>query len=149
MRAQPTSVQALVSEGRLAVQPPDARILADILEEATRDIAAADANMADFGSWADTMIYEAGLRAVRVIVQSAGYRVVVRDRAHVTAIDAADALTGGTYHAVYTRLHRMRRRRNEFMYEGNVSVTESDMQQARQDASVLIGLARVAVSRVA
>jgi len=42
----------------------------------------------------------------------------------------------------------MRRRRNEFMYEGNVDLSESDVQQARLDVSVLIGLAREAVSQI-
>jgi len=138
----------LIDAGRLVVQPADTRMLADMIDQAERDIAAADANTTTYATWADAMLYEAGLRAARAIVQAAGYRVVVRDRAHVTAIDAADALTSRAHHLRFTRLHRMRRRRNEFMYEANVDVTDTDMRQARQDVSVLLGLAREAVSRI-
>ena len=111
------SIGGLVVAGRLVAQRADVAALEAMLDEAARDVAAADANMRSYGSWADAMLYEAALRSARVIVQAAGYRIVARDRAHVTTIDAADMLTGGAHHAVFTRLHRMRRKRNEFMYE--------------------------------
>lgn len=146
-RDRPT-VADLVAEGRLISQAPDVAALRESLDEAARDIAAADANMGGFGSWADAMLYEAGLRSARAIVGAVGYRVVARDRAHVTTIDAADASTNGAQHAVFVRLHRMRRRRNEFMYEAAAVSTESDLQQARRDVSELASLARHAVERL-
>ena len=141
-------VLRLVDEGRLVAQSADARMLADMIDQAAHDIAAPDANKGTFGAWADAMLYEAGLRSVRAVVQANGYRIVVRDRAHMTAIDAADALTGGIHYTVFTRLHRMRRRRNEFMYEATAEPTDADLQQARRDVSLLLTLAREAVSGI-
>lgn len=149
MTKSPGTIDKLVAEGRLVTQAPDASALSAMLEEAERDIAAADANVLMFGSWADAMLYESGLRSARVIVQAAGYRIIVRDRAHVTTIDAADALTGGAHHAAFIRLHRMRRRRNEFMYAATAEPTISDTQQARHDASLLSSVARQAVADLA
>lgn len=81
-------------------------------------------------SWAETMLYEASLRAARVIVQAAGFRIAT-DRGHVTAIDAADALTDGDHHRRFVRLHRMRRMRHEFMYETRHPPSAADLAQAR------------------
>jgi hypothetical protein len=51
-------------------------------------------------------------------------------------------------HAVFVRLHRMRRRRNEFMYEAALVSSESDLQQARRYVSELVSLARHAVEHL-
>lgn len=94
------------------------------------------------------MLYEAGLRSARVIVQAAGYRIDASARAHVTAIDAADTLTDDEHHPVFVRLHRMRRRRHEFMYETAPDPTEQDLAQARRDVILLMSLARLATERI-
>jgi hypothetical protein len=144
VRLEPRSIDDLVREGRLVPQAPDAVTLADMLTAADRDVAAADANSADFSSWADAMLYEAGLRAARVIVQAGGFRIDAT-RAHVTAIDAADVLTRREHHLLFVRLHRMRRRRHEFMYEVASDPTEQDLAQAGLDVRSLIELARAAL----
>lgn len=141
------AIENLVAQGRLVAQAADIRALEAMIDEADRDIAAADANVNAFGSWADAMLYESGLRSARVIVMAGGFRIVARDRAHVSTIDAADELTEGAHHAVFVRLHRMRRRRNEFMYEASVDPTVSDIEQARKDITLLLELARQAVAK--
>lgn len=140
----PTIAQ-LVGEGRLVPQAPDPRALTNALDTAARDIVAADANRRTFTPWADAMLYEAGLRAARAIVGAAGYRIDSGGRAHITAIDAADALTGQREHRLFVRLHRMRRRRNDFMYDTAADPTEVDLTQARIDVEALIVLAKAAV----
>ncbi len=94
------------------------------------------------------MLYEAGLRCSRIIVQAAGYRIDAGAGAHRTAIDAADALTGRARHTVFVRLHRMRRRRNEFMYETAADPTEQDLAQARRDVVLLHEVARKALEAI-
>ena len=111
-----------------------------------RDVEAAAANESRFASWAETMLYEAGLRAARAIVMAAGYRIAV-DRGHVTAIDAADALTDGRHHRVFVRLHRLRRRRHEFMYETAADPGAQELATAREDVKNLIALARRRIGR--
>lgn len=145
---KPASIQDLVAAGRLVTQAPDRLALAQVLESAERDVLAADANVETFSPWADAMLYEAGLRAARVIVQAAGHRIDAGAGAHVTAIDAADAVTGRTHHTVFVRLHRMRRRRNTFMYETTPDPSESDLMQARTDVRSLIEVARQAVEAI-
>ena len=142
MTSQLPAISALVAEGRLLVQAPDWVTLAATIDGAERDVAAADANLEDFSPWADAMLYEAGLRAARAIVQAHGFRIGAGARAHVTAIDAADALTSDQLHLLFVRLHRMRRRRNEFMYGTTVDPTEQDLAQARRDIVALIAAAR-------
>jgi len=70
-RDRPT-VADLVAEGRLVSQAPDVAALHTSLDEAARDIAAADVNLGSFGSWADVMLYEVGFRSARVVVGAAG-----------------------------------------------------------------------------
>lgn len=96
----------LVAAGRLRAQEPDPDALEESLNLAERDLDAAAANRDRFAPWAETMLYEAGLRAARAIVMAAGYRISA-DRGHVTAIDAADALTDGRHHRIFVRLHRL------------------------------------------
>jgi multidrug efflux pump subunit AcrA (membrane-fusion protein) len=138
----------LVAEGRLVAQVPDNRALRETLDTAERDIRAADANLEAFRPWSDAMLYEAGLRAARAIVQAGGFRIDAGAGAHKTTIDAADALTDGAHHAIFVRLHRMRRRRNDFMYETAPEPTASDLTQARADVVKLIVVARQAVASI-
>jgi multidrug efflux pump subunit AcrA (membrane-fusion protein) len=138
-------IAALVAEGRLVPQPPDPAALRASLDAAVRDVQAAEATRTEYASWADAMLYEAGLRAARTIVLAAGYRVDAAKGAHAVTIDAADVLTQERKHTVFTRLQRMRRRRNEFMYETGPDPTEADLEQARVDVLVVLALARAAL----
>lgn len=149
MAMKPTTLQQMLDAGRLIVQAPDRVALSQVIENADRDVLAADANVVTFSPWAEAMLYEAGLRAARVIVQAAGYRIDAGAGAHMTAIDAADAVTGGTHHTVFVRLHRMRRRRNSFMYETTPDPSESDLAQARLDVLAVIQVAKAAVEALA
>ena len=144
MSIAPVDLADLVADGRLRPQPPDLAALARVLDAARGDLAAADAIVATSPPWAEAMLYEAGLRAARVIVQAGGFRIAT-DRGHVTAIDAADALTNGVHHRRFVRLHRMRRMRHDFMYEVGAAPTEADLSQARQDVDALIAVAAEAL----
>jgi hypothetical protein len=129
-----------VADGRLRIQTPDRAALEAVVAAARQDVAAAESNLTAFPAWAETMLYEAGLRCARVIVQAAGYRIAA-DRGHVTAIDAADSLTQGRHHRRFVRLHRMRRQRHEFMYETAPDPSRGDLKQALQDVDHLLRLA--------
>lgn len=142
------TVARLVAEGRLIAQEPDKRALVETLDGAERDIDAADANLESFSPWSDAMLYEAGLRASRAIVQAGGFRIDAGAGAHKTTVDAADALTDSRHHAVFVRLHRMRRRRNDFMYGTAPDPTASDLIQARADVVALIVVARQSVAAI-
>lgn len=72
MRRDRPSLGEMLAEGRLVAQVPDRVTLGAMVDSAERDVAAADANQASFSPWADAMLYEAGLRSARVIVQAAG-----------------------------------------------------------------------------
>ena len=137
----------LIADGLLRLQAPDRTGLEGSIEAAERDVEAARANIEDFPAWAEAIFYEAGLRAARVIVGAAGYRVAT-ERGHVTAIDAADALTRGTYHTVFIRLHRMRRTRHEFLYETRPDPSRQDLDRADRDVTSLIELAAFALKDV-
>jgi len=146
---RPLKIPEMLAAGRLVRQAPDLVFLGSAIESAERDVLAADANVATFSPWADAMLYEAGLRAARVIVQAAGFRIDAGAGAHITAIDAADAVTEGAHHTVFVRLHRMRRRRNSFMYESTPDPSESDLAQARIDVRSVIELANQSVESLA
>ncbi len=133
------NVADLVAAGRLRAQEPDPDALVETLELAERDLEAAAANTDRFAPWAETMLYEAGLRAARAIVMAAGYRISA-DRGHVTAIDAADALTNGRHHRSFVRLHPLRRRRHDFMYETAAEPGTQELVTARDDVLKLIAL---------
>jgi hypothetical protein len=137
-------LERLIAEGRLKAQAPDGAALRAALAAAETDLDAALATAGTFAGWAEAMLYEAGLRCARVIVHAAGFRISA-DRGHVTAIDAADALTRGDHHVTFVRLHRMRRVRHEFMYETRPDPSEGDLAQERSDVQVLLLLAHAAV----
>ena len=137
-----------MADGRLVPQPPDRVMLRASLDAARRDLQAAEATRADYAPWADAMLYEAGLRAARAIVLAAGYRVDAAKGAHAVTIDAADVLTHEWKHTVFTRLQRMRRRRNDFMYETSADPTETDLEQARLDILVVLTLANAALEAI-
>lgn len=94
------TIPRLVADGRLVAQQPDKRTIAEALDAAEHDIEAADANLASFRPWSDAMLYEAGLRSARAIVQANGFRIDAGAGAHKTTIDAADALTAGQHHRI-------------------------------------------------
>ena len=142
------SIADLVAEGRLIPQPPDATALGAVLAAGLRDLEAAEANRATYAPWADAMLYEAGLRAARVIVQAAGYRIDSGKGAHATTIDAADVLTDQRHHSVFTRLQRMRRRRNDFMYETAPEPSDGDLDRAGADVAILLELAAAALDAI-
>ncbi len=142
------SIAELVADGRLVPQPPDAATLLAVLAAGRRDLEAAEANRSEYAPWADAMLYEAGLRAARVIVQAAGYRIDAGKGAHAATIDAADVLTGQRHHPAFTRLQRMRRRRNNFMYDTAPEPTRSDLERASIDVSMLLDLAEKALETI-
>jgi hypothetical protein len=131
------AIEELTADGRLRPQRPDRHTLEKTLESAQQDVNAAAAMEGTSLAWAESILYEAGLRCARVTVQAAGWRITA-DRGHQTAIDAADALTGGRLHRQFLRLHRMRRVRHEFMYEVGREPTQADIEQARRDVAVLL-----------
>lgn len=136
----------LIADGLLHLQPPDRAALEVSLDAARRDLDAASANVAAFPAWAETIFYEAGLRCARAIVGAGGYRIS-SERGHVTAIDAADALTGGSHHAIFVRLHRMRRTRHEFLYQSRPDPSRTDLDRAARDVERLVEVAASAVAR--
>ena len=142
------SISELVSAGRLVPQPADAAALHAVLLAGRRDLEAAEANRATYAPWSDVMLYEAGLRAARVIVQAAGYRIDAAKGAHAVTIDAADVLTDQRHHPAFTRLQRMRRRRNDFMYETAPDPANADLDRARLDVSLLLDVAQTAVDGI-
>ena len=148
MRDQtPDLIGDLVAKGRLRVQRPDRRALMETLESARRDLPVAEAIRATSPNWAEAILYEAGLRCARVIVQAAGWRISA-DHGHQTAIDAADEITGGRSHRRFVRLHRMRRVRHEFMYQVGHEPSQSDLDTARSDVDALILEAEAALGRL-
>lgn len=136
----------LLADGLLRLQVPDRTALDASLDAARHNIRAAAANVTTFPSWAEAMFYEAGLRCARAIVGAAGYRISA-ERGHVTAIDAADALTGGSHHPIFVRLHRMRRTRQEVLYETRPDPSRQDLDRAARDVERLLEVAGSAVAR--
>ncbi len=136
-----------VADGRLRLQMPDEGALSGVIAAARKDLSAAASNRTAFPAWAETMLYEAGLRCARVIVQAAGYRITA-DRGHITAIDAADTLTATVHHRLFVRLHRMRRQRHDFIYQTAPDPSPGDLDQGRRDVEALVQLAEKAVADI-
>lgn len=147
MTESPVDLDELIADGRLRPQPPDAVALRAMLAAARADVAASRIVRRASPSWSETMLYEAGLRASRVIVQAHGFRIAA-ERGHVTAIDAADGLTDGRMHRRFVRLHRMRRTRHVFMYEVGRDPSGTDLDQARVDVEALLLLAEEVLETV-
>ena len=68
--------------------------------------------------------------------------------ADAVTIDAADVLTDQRHHPAFTRLQRMRRRRNDFMYETAPEPANADLDRARLDVSLLLDVAQTAIDGI-
>jgi hypothetical protein len=138
-------METLLADGRVRTAQADFDALEATLVAAERDIAASAEVAAQHPGWSEAMLYEAGLRSARAIVQAHGFRISSHG-GHVAAIDAADALTVGRHHRTFVRLHRMRRMRHDFMYETAPEPSRQDLDQAERDVTSLIAIARQAVA---
>lgn len=138
-------IAEFAADGRLRAARPDRHTLEKTVEQARHDLPTADSIRDSSPNWAEAILYEAGLRCARVIVQAAGWRISA-NRGHETAIDGADEVTGGRVHRRLLRLHRMRRVRHAFMYDVGHEPSLSDLDTAKSDVLALIQEAESAIA---
>ena len=91
-RARHVDPQELIADGRLRIQRLDRHALEEVIAAARADLVAARAMAAISPGWTEAILYEAGLRCARVIVQAQGFRISA-DKGQQTAIDAANAFS--------------------------------------------------------
>lgn len=84
------------------------------------------------------VVYEAGLRACRGLVDLEGYRVLDRPGHHRTAIDAAAEILGGDWALRLRRLDSARRFRHETLYGDVPTASDAQLKRTAEDVAALV-----------
>jgi hypothetical protein len=126
-----------VTRARATDVPRDPEGARRVLAQARRALQSADLDGVDPDSGYG-LAYQAALKAALALLRAHGRRVSSGAGGHVVTLEEARRLLGPDGAAV-TRVDRMRRARNQLVYDGD-EVGEADRRQAVADARVLIEL---------
>ena len=126
-------IQDLLKAGYLKSQPSDEGQAMKLLVRAAKDIRTARANLSIDEEAAYTFAYLAMLRSGRALLFIKGFRPAEM-RQHKTVVEAAGFFMGKKYQELIDRFEFMRRKRNQFTYEPDLPLSETESKQALASA---------------
>lgn len=107
------------------------------MQRAKKDIRTAKANKKIDPIWAYTIAYQGMLKAGRALMFLVGYKPI-DGRQHVTVIEFVDIYLGKEYRDLINEFERMRRKRNNFLYEPGGSISEQELSHSLKKADKMI-----------
>lgn len=105
------------------------------LKNALKDIRSAQKDEDD--EWVYTKCYTALLRAGTALILSKGYRPKGSSH-HKIVVDVASLILGQKYKTLVRSFDRMRRKRNQFIYEGDISISKTEAKNSLKNAEKLV-----------
>ncbi len=117
-------------------QKRDFNAIDDMVSRAIKEIDIAQANIVIDEGTAFTVAYNAMLHAGRALILSKGYRPNGAAQ-HKTVVDFAEVYLGKEYRTLTLRFEKARRKRNNFIYEVNISISPTEVKSAIESASKL------------
>src|SRR3990172_5005630 len=116
----------LLSQGRLAQQPPSSKAIQDLFSLAERDIPVAEHTLEVDPDWAFNIAYNAVLQTARAFVLSEGYRTRGADQ-HATVVHFLKRALGERLAGEIATFDQMRRKRHRAVYEasGRIGAAEA------------------------
>ncbi len=118
-------------------QEPNFQQISRQLERALKDLKAAQANLKIDLTWTLAIAYHSMIRAGKALMYAKGY-LPSTIRTHKTIVELTNLILGDDYHALVSKLNRMRRRRHDFIYDSKNHTTLGEANSAIQAAKKLI-----------
>ena len=113
----------------------------NLITRSYKEIKAAKANIAIDEGIAFTIAYTAMLHAGRALMIFKGYRPDDGYQ-HKTVVDFASIVLGEHYKTLVKRFDKMRRKRNIFTYEANISISKEEVNNGLESAENFIKAVR-------
>lgn len=123
-------------DGLIKKQKRDFTAIDAMVSRAIKEIDIAKANVTIDEGTAFTVAYNAMLHAGRALILSKGYRPNGAAQ-HKTVVEFAAMYLGKEYKTLTLRFEKARRKRNDFIYEVNISISPSEVTSAIASAAKL------------
>lgn len=104
---------------------------------ARRDLNTSRAILGEDSEWSATIAYHAMLRTGRAYIYSKGY-LPIDGAQHKTVVELTGKLLGRDYSLLVEKFERMRRKRNLFFYDTDLSESLTDAKNAMKVAATII-----------
>lgn len=128
-------IEDLERQGLIRRFPIEPKRISDSLDLAGRDLKVARATLETDSDWAFTIAYNAILQAGRALMFSQGYRPDGPNQ-HVPVVRFSEGFLSGEDGAFFDR---MRRKRNNSVYDAAGCVSENEAEYSVQRAEELVG----------
>jgi len=128
-----------ISKGLLKSQKSDLRAVEKLILRAHKDLKAAKANLDIDEGIAYTVAYLAMLHAARAFILLKGFRPAEGYK-HKTVVEFISHFLGKEFKAIVEQFDRMRRKRNIFTYEIDISISKSEASNALDRATMFVNL---------
>ncbi len=126
-------IKDYTKRGLIKKQDKDLKVVVNLISRSYKEIKAAEANMKIDEGIAFTIAYTAMLHAGRALMIFRGYRPSDGYQ-HKTVVDFASIVLGEHYKTLVRRFDKMRRKRNIFTYEVNISISEEEVNNGLESA---------------
>ncbi len=121
--------EELQRQGKIKPYPARSEEIKKLLQVASRDLSAAERNLADDPDWAYTIAYNAVLQAARAVVLAKGFRPRGAEQ-HATVVQFIEETLGKPYSKQIGLFDQMRRKRHRVIYEVAGLVSRKEAEQA-------------------
>jgi uncharacterized protein (UPF0332 family) len=128
-----------LSKGLLSTQKSDLRAVEKLILRAHKDLKTAKANLDIDEGIAYTVAYLAMLHAARAFILLKGFRPADGYQ-HKTVVEFVSYFFGNEFKVITEQFDRMRRKRNIFTYEIDISISKSEAINALSTAARFVDL---------
>jgi len=139
-------LEGFLSKGLLRRQESDLRAVQRLMLRAYKDLKTAKANLEIDEGIAYTVAYLAMLHAARAFILLKGFRPADGYQ-HKTVVEFISHFLGKEFRVITEQFDRMRRKRNIFTYEIDISISKSEATDALNSATRFVGLIKGIVQK--
>ena len=139
-------IQKYTKRGLIKKQDKNLKAVENLISRAYKEIKVAEANIKIDEGIAFTIAYTAMLHTGRALILFKGYRPHDGYQ-HKTVVDFASIVLGEHYKTLVRRFDNMRRKRNTFTYEANISISEEEVRNGLESAGNFIKAVRELIEK--
>jgi uncharacterized protein (UPF0332 family) len=139
-------LEEFLSKGLLRGQKSDLRAVEKLILRAHKDLKTANANLDIDEGIAYTVAYLAMLHAARAFILLKGFRPADGYQ-HKTVVEFISHFLGKEFKLIVEQFDRMRRKRNIFTYEIDISISKSEAINALNKAERFVDLMRGVIQK--
>jgi uncharacterized protein (UPF0332 family) len=139
-------LEECLSKGLLKRQKSDLRTVEKLVRRAHKDLKTAKANLEIDEGIAYTVAYLAMLHAARAFILLKGFRPADGYQ-HKTVVEFISHFLGKEFRVITEQFDRMRRKRNIFTYEIDISISKSEATNALNSATRFVDLIKGIVQK--